>query len=71
MCVGVRGCTWVCAGVRGCAQVCAGVPSVCGYAWVFGGCVRVCMGVRWVGAGVRDHVRVYVDLHGGRHAWVG
>ena len=71
MCAGVPGCAWVCPGVYGCARVYLGVrrcAQVCGGV---PGCVWVCIGVRWVGAGVRDHVRVYVDLHGGRHAWVG
>ena len=51
--------------------MCEGVP----------GCVQVCMGVRWVGAGVgesvqgctgvRDCARVCIDLHRDTHACVG
>ena len=47
----------MCAGVRRCARVCTSVHGCTG-------CVRVCMGVQWEGAGVGESMRVCGGVHG-------
>ena len=51
------GCVRVCAGVYRCARVCTSVHGCTG-------CVRVCMGVQWEGAGVGESMRVCGGVHG-------